>query len=333
MNSNSLWNIKLKPYSKPNFYKSTTQLFITLFIFFLSLALARWFLSISYWLVAPMVFISGLTLVRIFIVQHDCGHYSYFKNHHVCDWIGRCLSILTFTPYYFWRRDHDKHHATSGNLNLRGFGDIDTITVAEYLNLSEKRKIYYQIYRHPLTLFLLGPIWQFFIRYRLPFGCSGKTKQKAQKSILLTNLFIILAFSTVGWFVGYKELASIFFPSVFIAAALGVWLFFIQHQFEDAYWSSDHEWSLVDAALKGSSFYRLPNWMHWITGWIGYHHIHHLNSRIPNYNLSKVFKEIPELQNSPSIGLLESFSCIKLALWCETRKKLVSFSQAKQGCI
>lgn len=322
------WNRRLSVYAKPDARRSVTQLTITLLAFLAAMAVARVGYSVAWGITIPACLCGGLFLVRLFIVQHDCGHHSFLRSHAACDWIGRCLSLVTLTPYDFWRRDHDKHHATSGNLDRRGVGDITTLTVAEYRALTRWRRIAYRVYRNPVVLLGIGPAWQFLIRYRLPMGVAGKAAAKNRRSILLTDLALVAFFAAVGWFLGYRALAVIGLPTIVVAATVGVWLFYVQHTFEHTYWEHNPDWSYVDAALKGCSCYRLPGWLHWMTGWIGYHHIHHLSARIPNYRLPVAFREVQDLQVAPSIGMLESLGCLRLALWCEDRKRLISFREA-----
>jgi omega-6 fatty acid desaturase (delta-12 desaturase) len=322
------WNRRLTDYTVPSARRSIVQLAATLSAFIVTMAAARVALAAAWQLSALFSVASGLLLVRLFIVQHDCGHRSFLRSQAACDWIGRCLSLLTLTPYDYWRRDHDKHHATSGNLDRRGAGDITTLTVAEYRALPFARRLAYRLYRHPAILLGIGPAWQFLIRFRLPIGLQGKTAHKSRWSILLTNLFLAVFFGGLGWVTGYGALAAIWLPAVIVAGTAGIWLFYVQHTFEHAYWEHHASWSYVDAALRGCSYYRLPGWLHWLTGWIGYHHIHHLSARIPNYRLAAAFRDVPELQCAPSIGILESLGCLRLALWCEDRKRLISFREA-----
>lgn len=323
--SPAAWNKRLSAYAVPSVKRSIIQLLVTLGLFTAAVVGAYSLLQVSWLLAAPLCMVGGLFLVRLFIVQHDCGHYSYLKSKTACDWIGRALSLLTLTPYGYWRRDHDKHHATSGDLGRRGFGDIDTLTVAEYRQLDRKGRVRYRLYRNPLILFGVGPTWQFLIRNRLPLWLGGRRASSSARSIMLTNLGLVVLFGGLGWLVGFGDLAAVWLPTVLVAATVGMWLFYVQHNFEDTYWAQHADWSYVDAAMHGCSYYRLPRWLHWITGNIGYHHIHHLSAKIPNYNLPRVFDEVPELQNAPSIGLMESLRCARLALWCEDRRQLVSF--------
>ena len=328
MSSTPTWHQRLARYAAPDTGKSLRNLGLTLVCLVATVGVSRVLLAYSWLLTVPFSVVAGMFLVRLFIVQHDCGHHSFLRNKAACDWIGRCLSMLTLTPYGYWRRDHDKHHATSGNLDHRGIGDITTLTVSEYVSRSYAKRFLYRIYRSPLVLFGFGPAWQFLLRNRLPIGLHGRTAEKSRRSIILTNLALAGFFGIIGWFSGFSTLAIIWLPPVVIAATVGVWLFFVQHAFERTYWERGDKWNFVDAALRGCSYYRLPGWMHWLTGWIGLHHIHHLAPRVPFYNLKAAMAEVPGLQDAPALGLLESLGCIKLALWCERRKRLVSFREA-----
>jgi omega-6 fatty acid desaturase (delta-12 desaturase) len=322
------WNRMLAPYAIPETYRSIGQLINTLIL--LAITASAAFAAASYAGVLfslPISALTGVFLVRIFIIQHDCGHKSFLKNHRACDIIGRCLSVLTLTPYDSWRRDHDRHHASSGNLERRGHGDINTLTVAEYSSLGPWGKIGYRVYRHPLFLFGLGPAWQFLVRTRFPARNNGRFRRDELLSVTLTNLSIMGTFAVAGAFTGYARLAEVWLPAVLVGSTIGVWLFYVQHQFEETYWDRRPDWDYINAALIGCSFYSLPRLLHWATGWIGYHHIHHLSSRIPNYKLARAFRDIPELRKAKTIGLAESFECAGLSLWCEERRRLVRFAE------
>ena len=323
------WNSRLSTYAVADPARSAVQLAVTLAIFAGALAAAFACYRVFALLALPASCVAGIMLVRLFIVQHDCGHRSFLKSRVACDWIGRSLSVLTLTPYGYWRRDHDKHHATSGNLDKRGFGDIKTLTVREYRDLGFWGRASYRAYRNPAVLFGIGPTWQFLIRFRMPFGLGGRSAVSSRSSILLTNGALAAFLGVLVLALGFRAVAVVWLPTVVTAATLGIWMFYVQHQFDETYWRRDGEWGFVDAAMQGCSFYRLPAWMHWATGWIGYHHIHHLSSRIPSYNLPKAFAEIPELRTVKSIGIMESLRCIRLTLWCEERCRLVTFREAR----
>jgi omega-6 fatty acid desaturase (delta-12 desaturase) len=237
------------------------------------------------------------------------------------------LGVLTLTPYGYWRRSHANHHATAGNLDQRGLGDISTLTVAEYQALSDWGRFRYRLYRHPAIMFGVGPIWLFIFQHRLPFGLM-RSGAEPWVSTMTTNLAIAAAATGLIWLVGIVPFLIVHMPIVILAGAAGVWLFYVQHQFEETHWSENGEWEFQHAALHGSSHYDLPGVLRWFTGNIGIHHVHHLSSRVPCYRLPEVLKDYPELRGIGRITLIESLRCVKLVLWDENRKKLVSFREA-----
>jgi len=322
------WNQRLAPYAGADSRRSVGQLALTVALFATAIAAAHLGHTAHWALGLPFSLAAGLLTVRLFVIQHDCGHRSFFRSPVACDWTGRTLSLFTMTPYGYWRRDHDKHHATSGNLDRRGTGDLDTLTVREYAGLGRRARLAYRLYRHPAVLFGIGPAWQFLLRYRIPLGLGRAQRGRMVRSVVLHDAVLAVFFCAQAWLLGATSVAAVWLPSLLIAATVGVWLFYVQHQFEGTYWERHANWSFVDASLRGCSYYRLPRWMHWLTGNIGYHHIHHLSSRIPNYRLAQAFAEVPDLRNAPSVGLAESFRCARLALWCEERRRLVSFRDA-----
>lgn len=321
------WTGVLASYREPCHRRSVMELMITVAPFALLWLLAWVCLGVSYWLsLAFMVPAAGF-LVRLFALQHDCGHGSFFRSRHANDWVGRILSVLTLTPYDVWRRDHALHHASSGNLERRGTGDIDTLTVREYQARSAFRRLQYRVYRHPIMLFILGPAYQFFIRHRWPLGrlCNYRGPWI---STMMTNAAIALLAAGSIWLFGLIPFLLIHLPITLLAASVGVWLFYVQHQFEETTWSESETWDLHEAALHGSSHYDLPGILRWLTANIGAHHIHHLCSRIPSYRLPEVLRDHPSLAAHGRITLLESLRCIRLSLWCEQKARLISFKEA-----
>lgn len=268
---------------------------------------------------------AGLT-VRAFIIQHDCGHGSFFSSRPLNDFVGRCMSLITVAPYGLWRREHAQHHAASGNLDRRGAGDIDTMTVAEYQALPPLGKLRYRIYRNPLFLFGLGVPAYFIILQRTPWLHAVKPGE-AWRSVLGLNLALALLYGPLIYFFGLSKVLWVMLPIVHMAAALGGWLFFIQHQFEETTWEKTEGWDFQVAALLGSSFYDLPKVLNWFTGNIGLHHIHHLNSMIPNYRLQDCLYASPELQEINRLTLHESFKCSALKLWDDKNKRLIRFDE------
>ncbi len=284
-------------------------------------------LPVSYLLTLLLAIPGGLLLVRFFIIQHDCGHGSFTTSRTINTWIGRAMSLLTVTPYDLWRREHAQHHATSGHLEKRGVGDIDTLTVSEWRALSTLGKLRYRLYRNPVILFGLGVPFYFMIIQRLPWFHPYPARD-TWKSILGLNAALIAVYGTLGALTGYANLFWVAWPLLHVAAATGGWLFFIQHQFEETVWESSDDWTFQVAALYGSSYYALHPVLNWFTGSIGLHHIHHLNSMIPNYKLAECLNGHAELQTMNRITLWESFQCAKLKLWDEESRRLVTFEEA-----
>jgi len=322
------WSRILAAYRTPNAPRSVFELAVTLIPFILLWAVAWWALSVSYFLALAIAAMNGVLLVRLFAIQHDCGHAAFFANRTLSDWVGRALGVLTLTPYDVWRKAHATHHATHGNLDRRGMGDIHTMTVAEYQASSKLMKVLYRLYRNPVTMFGIGPIYMFYLQNRLPIGMM-RSGWRVWTSAMGTNVGIAIIVGLILYFGGIMPVLLIFVPTTLIAAAIGIWLFFIQHQFEDTVWDSNDEWELQEAALMGSSHYDLPAPLRWLTANIGIHHIHHLGSRIPFYRLTEVLRDHPVLVGQQRMTLWQSFGCVKLNLWDEQRHKLLSYAQAR----
>lgn len=280
----------------------------------------------AYWAVLLLAIPAGGLMVRVFIIQHDCGHGSFFKSRELNDNVGRAMSILTLAPYGLWRREHAQHHASSGNLDRRGSGDIDTLTVAEYQALSPLQKLRYRFYRHPLFLFGFGVPAYFLIVQRTPW-LHALPARDCFKSVIGLNIAMALVYGPLFYAFGFAKVLSVFVPMVVVASATGGWLFFIQHQFEDTVWEKTNGWDFQVAALLGSSFYDLPKVLNWFTGNIGLHHIHHLNSMIPNYRLQDCIADSAELRSINRLTLRESLKCAGLKLWDENRGRMISFKE------
>ncbi|NOT71423.1 MAG: fatty acid desaturase [Hyphomicrobium sp.] len=280
----------------------------------------------AYWATLLMAIPAGGLLVRAFIIQHDCGHGSFFGSRTWNDFVGRCMSVLTMAPYGLWKREHAVHHASSGNLDRRGAGDIDTLTVREYQALSNFGKFRYRFYRNPLFLFAFGVPAYFLIVQRLPWFHALKPAE-AFKSVMGLNIGLALFYGPLIYAFGVTDVLSVVVPMVVVASAAGGWLFFIQHQFEDTIWEKADGWDFQVAALMGSSFYDLPKVLNWFTGNIGLHHIHHLNSMIPNYRLQACLNASPELKSINRLTIMQSLHCANLKLWDENRRRLIRFDE------
>lgn len=317
----------LAAYQRPSFLRSSGELVLTVAIL-AAIWVAGWFaVSAGMWWLGLMLSIpAGGFIIRLFMIQHDCGHRSYFDQAPLNDWIGRILGVFTLTPYDCWRREHAIHHATSGNLDRRGPGAVYTLTLDEYRSASPLKRIGYRLYRHPAILFLVGPFFVFFIQQRLPVGLM-REGWRPWVSALGTNIAIALLVALTIWLVGWQVLVFVCIPSWMVAASIGVWLFFVQHQFEDTHWSRQGNWDRAEAALKGSSHYDLPAPLSWLTGNIGIHHVHHVASRIPFYRLPTVLEDHPHLKDVGRLTLTQSIRCVDLALWDEGNGELISFGE------
>ncbi|AQR72308.1 fatty acid desaturase [Sphingomonas sp. LM7] len=269
-------------------------------------------------------------LLRLFLIQHDCGHGAFFKGRRANDWVGRCIGMFTLSPYEYWRRTHAIHHAGTGNLDRRGIGDVATLTVREYAGLGPWGRLRYRMYRNPFVLFGLGPVFVFFAQHRLPIGML-RAGWRPWISTMGTNAAILLLWTGLILLVGLGPFLLIQVPITLIAASVGVWLFYVQHQFEDTYWSGDEGWKFHEAALYGSSHYVLPPVLRWFTANIGLHHIHHLCSTVPFYTLPAVLRSRPELAAINRLTLGQSFRLVRLVLWDEDAGRLVSFREARSA--
>ena len=323
------WLKLLSKYREPSMGRSVFELAITVIPLVLFSAAAWASVHYSFWPGLILILPAGGFLLRLFMIQHDCGHGSFFANRRFDDWTGRVIGILTLTPYDYWRRAHAAHHATAGNLDDRGVGDITTLTVAEYNACSRWGRLSYRLYRHPLVMFGIGPMFLFLFKQRLPFGMM-RSGAEPWISTMATNVAVACLAGMLIWWLGLTSFLIVYLPVVLIAATAGIWLFYVQHQFEETHWSKPPEWKFQDAALHGASHYVLPTPLRWLTANIGIHHVHHLSSRVPYYRLSEVLRDYPELGDMGRITILESLRCVKLVLWDENSRRLVSFRDARQ---
>ncbi len=324
------WPKVLAGYREPSGGRSIAEILITalpLVVLWVSMWAS---LSVGYWLCLILAVPAAGFLVRLFMIQHDCSHGAFFRRRAANDWVGRVIGVFTLTPHDLWQRTHALHHAGSGNLAHRGIGDVTTKTVAEYRALSWRGRIAYRLYRNPIVLFGIGPAYLFLIQHRLPLGMMTKG-WKPWLSTIFTNVGIAALAAGLIWLTGIWDFLMVHLTIAVIAASIGVWLFYVQHQFEHTSWERDADWSHPEAALNGSSHYDLPAVLRWFTANIGIHHVHHLSSRIPYYRLPQVLKDHPELAEVGRLKLLESLWCVRLVLWDEGRKRLVSFREARRN--
>jgi acyl-lipid omega-6 desaturase (Delta-12 desaturase) len=313
---------------RSNFRLGIVQLITTAMPFAALLLIMAATSADHYWLTLLLAFPAAGLLVRLFIIQHDCGHGSFFPSRSANDWVGRGLSVLTLTPYASWSRGHAAHHASAGNLDRRGRGDVDTWTVSEYLAASAGEKLFYRLLRNPFAVVGLGAPLNFIVLQRIPRGQTFRDLV-SRRSILWLDLILIVVFGVACMAFGVFPVLGTYLPVIIIASWIGNWLFFVQHQFEGTHWERDDAWNFHAAALRGSSYFKLPPILQWFSGNIGLHHVHHLSSRVPNYHLQSCLDSSPELHGvAKVITLRESLGCWRLALWDERRAKLVSFQEA-----
>ena len=316
------WKAMVAKFQRPSISRAAWQMINSILPFCAIWALMAWSLSGPYWITLLLALLGGLFVVRIFIIFHDCGHGSFFKSKKLNDIAGFVTGVLTFTPYFHWRWEHSLHHASCGDLERRGVGDIWTMTVKEYLAASRWKKFVYRTARNPVVLFLIAPVFVFMIYQRIP---NKNASKREKNSVHWMNFAIFSLAALLIWAVGFKGWLLIQVPITMAAGAFGVWMFYIQHQYEDVYWEHHDEWDYTSAALLGSSFYKLPRVLQWFTGNIGFHHIHHLSPRIPNYNLEACHNSHEVFQSVKPITFLSSLRTLRLRLWDEDNQRLVGF--------
>ncbi|RKD68135.1 omega-6 fatty acid desaturase (delta-12 desaturase) [Sinobaca qinghaiensis] len=318
------------PFEKSDQSKSTKQLFNTLIPFFTLWFLAYQSLSISIWLSLPLSIIASGFVVRTFIIFHDCCHQSFFKSKKANSILGTITGIITLFPFEKWKREHSIHHATSSNLDKRGVGDIWVMTVDEYKEASAFEKFSYRLYRNPLVMFGLGPFYLFLITNR--FNRKGP-RRKERINTYIINASIVAIYGVMIAVIGWQAFLLVQGPILFVSGSLGIWLFYVQHQFEDSYFEEESEWDFVKAAVDGSSYYKLPKVLQWASGNIGYHHVHHLSPRVPNYNLEQAHESTPPLQQATTITLGSSLKSIRFRLYDEKNKTFVGFREMKKATL
>ncbi|HEX8643553.1 MAG TPA: fatty acid desaturase [Allosphingosinicella sp.] len=319
---------QLAPYREAETARSCFELAVTAVPFAALWLLACLAVQAGHWAGLLLAIPAGGFLLRLFLIQHDCGHGSFFRGRAANDWLGRVLGVLTLTPYDYWRRSHAAHHASSGNLDARGLGDLDTLTVAEFRARGPLARVLYRLYRSPLVLFGLGPAYVFLLKHRVPLGMT-RQGWRPWISAMGTNAAIAAAATAMCLWVGVDVFLLVHLPIVLVAASLGVWLFYVQHQFERTVWDRSEHWTFHEAALFGSSYYELPAVLRWFSANIGIHHVHHLASRIPFYRLNDALEAFPFLAAIGRIGIGESLRTVRLVLWDEEKRRLVSFREAR----
>ncbi|MDQ3741234.1 MAG: fatty acid desaturase [Actinomycetota bacterium] len=319
----------LAPYARPHVGRSVLDL-ATSVVPYVALTVLGYVLFdvAGVWAALAVAPLAGGFLLRTYIMFHDCAHGSFLPSKRGNVWLGRFLGIVVWTPYAKWKHDHAVHHATSGDLDRRGTGDVTTWTVAEYKGKSWKGRLGYRLFRNPLVMFGLGPIWGLMIQPRR----TGKNdRPRLRNSVHLTNAALLVVVGAILWLVGWQAWLAVQFPAMFLAAAAGVWLFYVQHQFEDAYWENADSWSYADAALQGSSHLDLPQPLQWFSGNIGLHHVHHLSARVPNYHLQAAHDNVEVFRDVPRLSMWEGVKAARLKLWDEDARRLVTWAEVRPG--
>jgi omega-6 fatty acid desaturase (delta-12 desaturase) len=326
------WKQAVARYQQSDWRVSAWQLINSIGPYFILWYLAYRSLSVSYWLTLALAIVAGLFAMRIFIIFHDAGHGSFFKSRKANDIVGIITGILTFTPYYAWRHSHAVHHATAGDLDNRGVGDVWTLTYDEYQELPFAKRMLYRVYRNPFIIFLIAPTLDFVLFQRMPL-MNAAAKPREKNSVHFTNLALLIIAVVMSVLIGFKAYVLIQLPIIALASSVGVWLFYVQHQYENVYWERHQNWDFATAALYGSSFYKLPKILQWFTGNIGFHHIHHLSPRIPNYKLETCHIENPIFQEIEPLTLRTSLKSLRVRLWDENRGKMIGYHKEMEAAM
>ena len=320
------WKETLAPYAQPRLGRSLLDLATSVVPYAGLLVLMRLALGVSALLVLALAVPAAGFLVRTFIVFHDCSHGSFLPSKRANTWLGAFLGLVVWSPFVRWRHDHAVHHASSGDLERRGTGDVPTLTVAEYAALPWRRRLGYRIFRNPLVMFGVGPIAAMVVAPRL---VARSARPRIRRSVIATDIALAVLVAGLCWLIGWRDFLLLWAPSALLSGSVGIWLFYVQHQFEDTYWESANQWSYADAALRGSSHLKLPKVLQFFTGNIGLHHVHHLNARIPNYNLQRAHDENPIFHDVPTLSLWDGLRAVRLKLWDEDRGRLVTFAEVR----
>jgi acyl-lipid omega-6 desaturase (Delta-12 desaturase) len=317
----------LAPYARPDLGRSLLDL-ATSVVPYLGLSVAVYLArTVSPLLALALAVPTAGFLLRTYIVFHDCSHGSFFSSKRANAWVGTVLGVIVWAPFVRWRHDHAVHHATAGDLDRRGVGDVPTMTVSEYVGSPPRKRLGYRLLRNPFVMFGVGPIVAMVVGPRIP---SPSARPRMRRSVMNTNVALALVVGTLCWLIGWREYLLVWAPAALLAGSAGIWLFYVQHQFEETYWESGDHWEYADAALRGSSYLKLPRVLRFFSGNIGLHHVHHLNARIPNYNLQRAHDENPVFHGVPTISLLDGLRAVRLKLWDERQARLVTFKQAHE---
>jgi acyl-lipid omega-6 desaturase (Delta-12 desaturase) len=320
------WRDALAPYAQPHLGRSLLGVATSLVPYLLLLVLMYLALDVSYLLVLALAVPAAGFQVRTFITFHDCAHGSFLPSKRANAWLGAVLGVVLYTPFQSWRHAHAVHHATAGDLDRRGTGDVHTLTVAEYRAASWRGRLAYRLFRNPFVMFGLGPTYAMVLQPRLVLRSA---RPRSRRSVIATDIALAVLVGGLCWLVGWREFLLVQGPPILFAGAAGVWLFYVQHQFEDTYWQSGGEWSYADAALRGSSYLRLPRVLQFFSGNIGLHHVHHLSAKVPNYNLQRAHDQNPIFHEVPTLSLWDGLRAVRLKLWDERRRRLVTFAEAR----
>lgn len=321
------WRTIVAKYQRSDLQRSVWQIINSFGPYFMLLVLMYLSMDYSYWITLALAFLAAGFQVRTFIIFHDCTHGSFFKSQRANDIVGIFSGLFTLTPYHEWRHNHNIHHATGSDLDHRGTGDVWMLTVKEYLSRPWHKRAAYRIYRNPFAMLLAGPLIIFFIANRFPSKFSGP---REKWSAHITTLALAAIAASLSYLIGFGALVGVFLPTIWIAGMFGLWLFYVQHQFDETYWQHHEEWDFIESALKGSSFYKLPKILQFFSGNIGFHHIHHLSPRIPNYKLNKAQNEVPLFQDVKPVTLVQSLRFLFLRLWHEEEQRLIGFGDLRQ---
>jgi omega-6 fatty acid desaturase (delta-12 desaturase) len=319
------WRDSLSPYTTPRLARSALDLLTSVGAYLAACVVLYWSLDVSAWLTLALAPLSAAFLLRTYIIFHDCTHGSFLASRRANLWVGTVCGLLVLTPFVRWRHDHAVHHATSGDLDKRGVGDLPTLTVAEYRARSRRGQWAYRMLRSPVVMFGVGPVVAMIIGPRIVARGAPK---RMRNSVIRTDVVLAVMAGLLVWTIGLGDLLLVWAPAALLAGSAGIWLFYVQHQFEDAYWQRAERWSYADAGLRGSSFLDLPQPLRFATGNIGYHHIHHLSVRIPNYNLQRAHEDNEVFHSVPRLSLMDGLRAVRLKLWDEQRGRLVTFAEA-----